>query len=144
MGFLIMKQEKVMLSVVAILIGLAVAGAAFFLYQNSKSIKTPTTLTQNASPTPSSSNFYLLLNEPEEDTVTDKKTIRVSGKTLASATVVITTASTEEIVKPSSQGDFSTTIQLTDGLNYLRVQAIEQNGETQTIERVIGYTTEDF
>lgn len=143
MGFL-MKQEKVMLSVVAILIGLAVAGAAFFLYQNSKSIETPKTLTQNVSPTPSSSGFYLLLNEPEEEAVTDKKTIKVSGKTLATATIVITTASTEEIIKPSSQGDFSTTIQLADGLNYLRVQAIDQNGETQTVERVIGYTTEDF
>jgi hypothetical protein len=144
MGFLIMKQEKVMLSVVAILIGLVVAGAAFFLYQNSKKIENSTSLTQNISPTPIPSNFYLLLNEPKEETVTNEKTIKVSGKTLATATIIITTSSTEEIVKPSSQGDFSTTIQLTDGLNYLRVQAIDQNGETQTVERVIGYTTEDF
>ncbi|OGH11363.1 MAG: hypothetical protein A3B38_00860 [Candidatus Levybacteria bacterium RIFCSPLOWO2_01_FULL_36_13] len=140
-----MKQEKVILSFVAILIGLSVAGAAFFLYQNSKKISTQNTISQSISPTPTqTSSLFLILNEPKDESLSDKKTIKVSGKTTVTATIIVLTSSDQEIIKPSLQGDFSTTIQLSEGLNYLRVQAIDENGETQTVERVIGYSSEDF
>ncbi|OGH02593.1 MAG: hypothetical protein A2798_03065 [Candidatus Levybacteria bacterium RIFCSPHIGHO2_01_FULL_37_17] len=138
-----MKQEKVILSFVAILIGLAVTGAAFFLYQNSKKIITPTAITKIIAPTPASS-FYLILDEPKNESLADKKSIKVSGRTLPTAIVVIITKAAQEVLLPSSIGNFSTTIQIEEGINYLRVSAIDKNGETQTIERVIGYTTEDF
>ena len=68
----------------------------------------------------------------------------MSGRTLPTAIVVIITKAAQEVLLPSSIGNFSTTIQIEEGINYLRVSAIDKNGETQTIERVIGYTTEDF
>lgn len=140
-----MKQEKVILSFVAILIGLAVAGAAFFLYQSSKNITTQNTISQNITPTPTQeSSLFLILNEPKDESISDKRTIKITGKTAPTATVIILTFSDQEVIKPSSIGDFSTTILLTEGLNYLRVQAIDKNGETKTVERAIGYSSEDF
>lgn len=139
-----MKQEKVILSFVAILIGLAVSGAAFFLYQNSKQETSTNTITQKISPTPVESSFFLIVNEPKDESLADKKTIKVSGKTLSTATIIIITSTAQEVIKPSTQGDFTTTIQISEGLNYLRVQAIDENGETKTVERVVGFTTEDF
>ncbi len=141
-----MKQEKVILSFVAILIGLIVTGAAFFLFQNSKKITTINdTISKKISPTPQpQSSFFLILNEPKDESVTNKKSITVSGKTKNTATIVVITSADQQVLKPSLQGDFSTTIQIGEGLNYIRVHAINSNGENQIVERVVGFTTEDF
>lgn len=141
-----MKQERVVLSFIMVLIGLVVAGGAFFFYQSTNS-KTSSDLKDqvNVSPTPVlASGFFLKVNSPKDESLADRKTITVSGKTTPDATVVILTISTHEVVSPSRQGDFSTNITIDDGPNYIKIQAIAPNGEIQTVERVVSYTTEDF
>lgn len=141
-----MKQERVVLSFIMVLIGLVVAGGAFFFYQSTNS-KTSSDLKDqvNVSPTPVvASGFFLKVNSPKDESLADRKTITVSGKTTPDATVVILTISTHEVVNPSRQGDFSTNITIDDGPNYIKIQAIAPNGEIQTVERVVSYTTEDF
>ncbi len=141
-----MKQERVVLSFIMVLIGLVVAGGAFFFYQSTKAKAPQETQNQaSISPTPiPDSGFFLQVNSPKNESIADRKTVTVSGKTTSDATVVILTISTQEVVKPSSQGDFSTNITIDDGLNYIKIQAIAPNGEVQTDERVVSYTTEDF
>jgi len=39
---------------------------------------------------------------------------------------------------------FRPNITIDDGPNYIKIQAIAPNGEIQTVERVVSYTTEDF
>ncbi len=141
-----MKQERVVLSFIMVLIGLVVAGGAFFFYQSTR--ETPQTeekIEINTSPTPTvNSGFFLKVFNPKDESLADRKTITVSGKTTPDATVVILTTSTHEVVKPSSQGDFTTNITIDDGSNYIKIQAIAPNGEIQTTERIVSYTTEDF
>lgn len=141
-----MKQEKVILSFVAIIIGITFTGAAFYLYQNTKKVAPSNNIAVNSSPTPvlEKSSFYLIVNSPKNESISSKKSLTVSGKTAKNATVVILTSADQQVIEPSSQGDFSTTIQLKDGLNYIKIQSIAQNGEIQTVERVVGFTTEDF
>lgn len=141
-----MKQERVVLSFIMVLIGLVVAGAAFFFYQATKP-NTPTEANTNVnvSPTPViDSGFFLKVFSPKDESLADRKTIAVSGKTTPDATVVILTTSTHEVVKPSSQGDFTTNVTIDDGANYIKIQAIAPNGEIETVELVVSYTTEDF
>lgn len=141
-----MKQERVVLSFIMVLIGLVVAGAAFFFYQATKQ-STPTEINTivNVSPTPIiDSGFFLTVFSPKDESLADRKTVKVSGKTTPDATVVILTTSTHEVVKPSGQGDFTTNITIDDGANYIKIQAIALNGEIQTVERTVSYTTEDF
>lgn len=141
-----MKQERVVLSFIMVLIGLVVAGGAFFFYQSTKQKPTENQQVEiNISPTPvADSGFFLKVNTPKDESLADRKTITVSGKTTFDATVVILTISTHEVVKPSRQGDFSTNITIDDGPNYIKIQAIAPNGEIETVERVVSYTTEDF
>src|SRR3989344_4271440 len=116
-----MKQERVVLSFIMVLIGLVVAGGAFFFYQSTNS-QTPSDLKDqvNVSPTPVlASGFFLKVNTPKDESLADRKTITVSGKTTPDATVVILTISTHEVVSPSRQGDFSTNITIDDGPNYI-------------------------
>lgn len=141
-----MKQERVILSFIMVLIGLAIGGIAFYFYQSSKVI--PTNNTNQASsltptPTPTSS-LYLTLREPKDESISDKKTVVIAGNTDPSATVAILTVEGQIVVKPSLQGDFSTTITITDGTNYIKIEAIAPNGDTASLQRIVSYTTEDF
>ncbi|MBI2026046.1 MAG: hypothetical protein HYT06_01550 [Candidatus Levybacteria bacterium] len=140
-----MKQERVVLSFIMVFIGLVVAAGAFFFYQANTKENKDQVAQINVSPTPLiESGFFLNVESPKDESLADRKTIKVSGKTTPDATVVILTTSLHEVVKPSMQGDFSTNITIDDGLNYIKIQAIAPNGEIETVERVVSYTTEDF
>ena len=141
-----MKQERVILSFIMVLIGLLVAGVAFYLYQGTKKVSSSkTTITApSPTPTPLSPSVYLNIDNPIDESVTDNKTIKVSGKTVVGATVVILTSANQQIVEPSSQGDFSTTITASDGQNLIRVTAFGPDGQSVTVQKTITYSTENF
>lgn len=141
-----MKQERVILSFIMVIIGLLVAGVAFYIYQGTKTIKAPgtTVLTATPTPTPVTNSTYLNITSPTDESLTDKKTITVSGKTTPNATIVITTNSDQEIVEPSGQGDFSTTMTLASGANLIRITVFGSDGQTTFAQRTVTYSTEDF
>ena len=123
------------------------AGIAFYFYQMTKTIdeseQTASKFVESPSPTPDG-NLYLSVQEPKNEDVVSNKTIKVSGKTLAEATVIISTENDDAIVKPAKNGDFNTTQTITDGANVIRITAIFPNGEERTELRTITYSTENF
>lgn len=144
-----MSKEKVILSFVAIILGLFVAGGAFYIYQMTRTVNEPqknqTLGTTSVQPTHSAaSSNYLIVQEPQDEEVFSKRTITVSGKTMPDATVILSTDSSDQVVKPSANGDFSLTQSIDDGVNLLHVTAIFKNGEEQSVNKVVTSTTEDF
>ena len=141
-----MKQERVILSFIAVFIGLIVAGIAFYFYQSTKTVSTSKSeRLENPTPTPTQNpSLFLQVFEPKDEQIVDRKTVTISGKTKPEATVVILTTSGEEIIEPSREGDFNTTIQIGNGVNFIKIQAIAPNGQSQTVQRIVSYTTEDF
>ncbi len=141
-----MKQERVILSFIMVVIGLLVAGVAFYVYQGTKTIPGSKTTVSVATPTPTpiGASVYLSLNSPVNESVVDNKTVTVSGKTTPDATIVIITNSDQKVVQPSGQGDFSTTVIITSGTNLIRVTAFGSDGQSETMQRTITYSTEDF
>lgn len=141
-----MKKERTVLAVIAIIIGLIFAGIAFYFYQYTKILpqsKSNPILVKAPSPTPTSS-IFLSVENPSDEKLSDKKVISVSGKTNPDAIIIILTKSDYDVFKPSSTGNFSTTINISDGVNVIRITAIAPNGEEQVVYRTISYTTEDF
>lgn len=141
-----MKKEKAVLSFIAIFIGLVVAGIAFYVYQLTKTLppqKTRTEAIQTPTKTPKSAMF-LSISEPNDEIVATGKVIKITGKTDGNAVVVIATKLNQEVVKPTSEGDFSTTVNIDDGVNLIKITAIASDGQQQTISRTVSYTTEDF
>lgn len=140
-----MKQEKVILSFIMVLIGLLVAGAAFYFYQSTKVVSSKSTVSSNTliTPTPQPS-IFLSINTPDNETVVSNKSVFISGKTSADATVVIITDSDQLILKPSLQGDFSTTLIINNGQNLIRIRTISPNGEEASAERTVTYSTNNF
>jgi len=141
-----MKQERIILSFIMVIIGLIFAGIIFYFYQSTKVIPDTKTAQNNSqTPTPTlAPTIFLTLDSPKDESISDSKTVRISGKTNPEATVVILTLEGEEIVKPSLQGDFVTNITISNGTNFIKVIAMTPDGETQTIQRTVSYTTEDF
>jgi hypothetical protein len=141
-----MKQERVILSFVMVLIGLLVAGALFYFYQSTKTVSPSTTTVVNRiTPTPTPMpKVYLALSQPSDEEVVNDKTLSINGKTNPNATVIIITNADQQVIQPSTQGDFSTTITLNDGQNLIQIRSILPTGETVITQKTVTYSTEQF
>lgn len=141
-----MKKEKIVLSFIAVLIGILVAGVAFYFYQGTKTIPDESTLTKNAlSPTPTQKpSIFLSVDTPEDGTVSEVKTIKISGKTIPEAIVVISTETNDQVITPASNGNFSTNATIGNDQNILVITAIAPNGEEASITRTVTFSTENF
>ena len=133
------------LSAFAIVVGLLVALSAFYLYQRTKQIDTqkikPISIVPTPTPKPS---VFLKIDTPGDEKVFDKKIISVSGKTVSGAIIVILSENSEEVLNPTGNGDFTTTITLENGENLIQITAIGPDGQDSTVERTITYSTESF
>ena len=141
-----MKTEKLILSFVATLFGLLVAGIIFYLFQATKTVPNTTTkIVSSISPAPTTSpSISLTLDQPTNETVVNDKILKVSGKTQSNAVVVVITDSSDDVVTPSSNGNFSTTVSLDEGQNILEVISIAPNGESVTVKKTVTYSQEEF
>lgn len=141
-----MKTEKIVISFIAVLIGILVAGLLFYFYQKTKVIppaqtKTITVLSPTPTPLPT---IFLTIDKPRDEEVVDVKTISIAGTTTADATIVISTNTDDQTVSPAKNGSFSTTVILQNGANRITVTAIAPNGEETSIVRTVSYSTENF
>lgn len=142
-----MKTEKLVLSFIALLAGLLVAGIAFYLYQSTKVIPAPTEVFFNSpsgKETPAPSSVLLTVDTPANETVVENKTIIVSGKTAENATVIVSTDTADEVVTPAANGNFSTSVTIGDGENIIEIIALSPSGEKTVIKRTVTYSTESF
>lgn len=141
-----MKKEKIILSFIAVVFGLLVAGIAFYLLQNRKTNPTTNTKTISfISPSPTiAPSISLTLDKPKDEDVVNEKTITISGKTQSSAIIVIATGSSEDVITPSVNGEFSAVINLEEGENVLKITSIAPNGESISIKKTVTYSQEEF
>jgi enamine deaminase RidA (YjgF/YER057c/UK114 family) len=144
-----MKAEKIILSLVAVIVGLVAAGVAFYLYQMTKTVpssKNQAISIQNQiskSPTPNTQNF-LNVENPKDESVTNTKTITISGKTAPNATIIVSTENNDQVVNAAANGDFTLTNILGSGTNILQITVIFANGEEKKVTRTVTYSTESF
>lgn len=140
-----MKFEKILLAFFAILGGLVVAGVGFYFYQSTKQIS-PSQMKniRVTPPTPTSAPVLLTLDSPQDTSVTANKTVTVSGKTDQQATLIVSTDTIDQVITPSSTGDFTTTVTLDDNENQIHVLAIANNGQEAEKIVTVTYSTENF
>ncbi len=141
-----MKKEKLILSFVAVLFGLFAAGTAFYLFQSTK-IVTPTNSKTIiiASPTPPPPPaIFLTVDRPKDEEVVKSKILVISGKTSSNAVVSVITDSSEDVITPTANGDFSTTVTIGDNQNIIQIISIAPNGESVTIKKTVTYSQEEF
>lgn len=144
-----MKTEKIVLSFIAVLVGLLVAGVAFFIYQSTKTIppsKLPKITINSPSPTITTPppTVVLTIDQPTDESVVTKKSITISGKTNPDAIIVVNTATDDQVITPVSTGNFTMTVSLGDGENLITFTAINGKGEEVRKQLTVTYSNEDF
>ncbi|MDP3940920.1 MAG: hypothetical protein Q8Q49_01280 [bacterium] len=143
-----MKAERVILSFIALLIGLGVAGGVFYLYQSSKTVQTPgkkpLPTVVLPSPTPDETKGILVVEKPKDEDVTTDNTVTVSGKTESDAIVIISSASDEQVASPTATGSFTVTLSLDDGENLIHILAKFSDGTEKKEDRTVTVSSENF
>lgn len=145
-----MKTEKVVISFFAVIIGIIVSAIAFYLYQTTKVIPVKQKEIALISPSPKkeaiekAKTIFLTLDQPKEEIVVTSKIVKIAGKTIPTATIIILTKNIDQVIKPANNGNFSTTIDIDDFENYLEILAVSPNGEEVKETRTITYSTENF
>lgn len=141
-----MKTEKIVLSFIAITVGVLVAGVVFYIYQVTKTIspsKIKTVSIQTPSPIPKPT-IFLTVDAPKDEEVFDKRTISISGKTAPSSTIIISTQTDDQVITPAQNGNFSTSVVIEDGQNIIEITAVLPSGEETKIIRAVTFSTETF
>ncbi|CAN5123384.1 hypothetical protein BH11PAT1_BH11PAT1_1160 [soil metagenome] len=143
-----MKTERLILSFIAVLVGLLVAGIGFYIYQmtSKKPAENTNRITLKASPTISESvdQYPLSVDSPSDEMVIDKKTVSISGKTGKDAVVVISTGTSDQVVKATTSGNFTATQTIDSGTSTIRITSLFPDGQERHIIKTITYSTESF
>lgn len=143
-----MKAEKIILSFVAVLVGLIAAGVAFYFYQSTKAPKIAITPQVTQAPimptnTPKDTNTFTI-ESPKEESVTDKKMVTISGKTLKGTLLTISTEDADQVIKPADNGDFTATQTIPTGTTQITITAQFPDGTEKTLRRTVTSSTETF
>jgi hypothetical protein len=143
-----MKAEKVILSFVAVFVGLIAAGVAFYLYQTTKVIPdqskpSATKVAIQTTPTPSGSDTFTV-DTPQDEQVLDKKLITIKGMAVKGATITVSTDDTDQVVQPADNGAYTLTQTIPDGTSVVQMSVIFPDGTQKTIDRTVTFSTASF
>jgi len=144
-----MKAEKVILSFVAVFVGLVAAGIAFYLYQSTKGIPfdqfKPSATKVVKTPTPAATaTDVFTVDTPTDQQVFDKKLITVKGTSIKGATITISTDDSDQVVQPADNGDFTLTQTIPDGTSIIELTAVFPDGTLKKIDRTVTFSTASF
>ena len=96
----------------------------------------------SVSPTPSSPiTLTLTVTSPEDESLVNKDTVTVTGKTAAGSSVAIVSETGEQIVTADESGNFTADVELEGGYNNLTITAFNSAGNSNSQTLTITYTT---
>lgn len=101
---------------------------------------TQTEATPSITPVPSQ-DFLLTINNPEDNSISDKEKVEVSGQTNAGATVAIVFPDGEKIIQADDNGRFTGEITLIGGINPIEITAYDKNDNEVTKTINVVYST---
>lgn len=84
----------------------------------------------------------LVIEQPMNEAIVSSKSINVSGKTEASATVVLETDLEIDAKESSQDGSFSFPVNLSEGGNTILITAYNENGQSERKTAIVFYTGE--
>ncbi|HKY73840.1 MAG TPA: Ig-like domain-containing protein [Patescibacteria group bacterium] len=138
-----MKKEVGIAIVLGILAGLIIT---FGIYtantaMNRRIQQSTTTPTPAPQPQEQSEPKTLILFNPEDNSLTDKDHLQISGTSAHNAVVVIFVNETETIANADEKGNFSAEVELTGGSNVITVVATDGLGNQEQEQRTVVFST---
>lgn len=138
-------KERIVIVFIAVALGLFVTTVGFLLYQQTKVLPKGTGVNPGViKQLDDKSGIYLTIEQPENETLTDKRTVIIAGKTNPENTIIASTNQEDIVALPSKDGSFSISITIDTGANKLVTRAINPKAEEKIDTRVITYSQEEF
>ncbi|MDO8269831.1 MAG: hypothetical protein Q7T54_04145 [Candidatus Levybacteria bacterium] len=142
-------KERLIIIFVAIIAGLFITTAGFFIYQSTKD-QNDTPIEKKAStvtPQPNqdkAGGIFVRVAEPNDESLTTKRTLVIKGSTNPENLIVVSTNIEDVQAKPTQEGNFSVSIDIDAGANPVITRAIAPDGSWTQDIRTITYSTEEF
>lgn len=142
-------KERFIIIIVAIISGLFITSAGFFIYQTTKKANDQPIAQNNVSPPPAEEipndgSVFIRVLDPRDETLINKRTLIVKGSTNADNVVVVSTNLEDVEVKPTTEGEFSVSVDIDAGANTIITRAVAPDGTSAQDIRTITYSTEEF
>ena len=145
-----MKKELFLAITIGFILGLIITGGIYVANKSLKGLPTdsqaqptpePTAAQVTPTPQPSTNSSLLTVSAPENELLTDKSSVTVSGKAQVGSTVVVTGENSEEVLAPDATGAFTTTVDLESGYNTITIVAFDKTGVQAKTVLTVTYST---
>jgi hypothetical protein len=140
-----MKKEVLIAVVLGIIVGLVIT---FGMYTANTALQRKAQQIKDASPTPTPTselqngqNSSIIVYGPEDNMLTDKDKVQLSGSTDPNAIVVIFVNDKETITTADGKGNFSAELSLVGGSNIITTIATDTNGKQNQDQRAVVFST---
>lgn len=141
-----MKKEII----IAVIIGILIGSVAAIIIVNLPKLTTGIKIQQSPiSPTPSVSkvsetisNLSLSFDSNIDNSISEEKTINITGTTLPKQLVFLETANDQKAINADDSGKFSAKIDLSEGANMIYGSAFDEDGNSITKTLTVYYTSE--
>lgn len=141
-------KERLIIIIIAIIAGLFITSAGFLIYQSTKKNNDnifPKKTAGTTTPTPvSQSKLFVKVIEPQDESLTTKRTLSIKGTTNPDNIVIVSTNLEDVTGKPTMDGNFSITVDISAGANVIITKSIAPNGDSVEDKKTITYSTEEF
>lgn len=137
-----MKKEVLAAVALGVIVGLIIT---FGIYTANTALQRRSRqINATPSPTPNAENAKqssIIIYSPENDTMTDKDTIQLSGLTTPNAIVVIFVNDKPVVTTADPKGNFSADLSLVGGSNVITIVATNETGKQSQEQRSVVYST---
>ena len=141
----VMRKEVIIAIIIGSLLGLLITAGVWWTMRSPQVVSERQ---ENLSPSPSpkissapQDSLFLEISQPEEGDIFDHEEIKVNGKTLPEAVVVLIYSEGESIVNAGKEGDFEATVSLNGGANQIKITVYDQLGNQKTKSLTVVYST---
>lgn len=141
-------KERLIIIIIAIIAGLFITSAGFLIYQSTKKGNDNTapkkTAISNSSTPQSQNNLFVKIIEPSDESLVTKRTLSIKGTTNPGNIIIISTNLQDVTAKPTADGNFSVTVDISAGANVIIARSIAPNGDSVEDKKTVTYSTEEF
>lgn len=104
----------------------------------------PKELFVNGPVTTTPKSLILNLDQPDENALTFQSSVVVSGQTMPSVDILISTDTDDKVIKSKPDGSFSTVLNLDEGENRISVIVFDSTGDSREQDRTVFYSKEQL
>lgn len=137
-------KERIVIIFIAVTLGLVVTTVGFFIYETAKPNKVVNPTSKKQGQAFPKNNITLNVTSPADESVTNKRTVELKGKTDPQNVVIISTNEEDVVATPTATGEFSATVSIDSSVNRVVTEAIAPDGTSAKDVRTVSFSSDEL